>query len=173
MILGFSTIFSKGKGKLAGRQTRFVEKIWESIFWNPSLGTVEEFKEHLIKCKQMNEYKWKNETPKIHTIRQDKANRWKKGNKIHFNINVRAKDMLQFAPVVEVVSTQQIIITYDDVVCEQNCIEPTIKIDGKCLSLDSMEQLAINDGFDNLQDFLEWFSEDFTGKLIHWTDKKY
>jgi hypothetical protein len=35
------------------------------------------------------------------------------------------------------------------------------------------EVIARKDGFDTLEDFLDWFSEDFTGKLIHWTDLKY
>jgi hypothetical protein len=36
-----------------------------------------------------------------------------------------------------------------------------------------LEVIARHDGFDSVNDFLDWFSEDFTGKLIHWTDLKY
>ena len=36
-----------------------------------------------------------------------------------------------------------------------------------------MWQLAINDGFESLKHFFEYFNEDFEGKIIHWTDLKY
>jgi len=36
-----------------------------------------------------------------------------------------------------------------------------------------MEQLAINDGFDCIDDFFAWFNTDFTGKIIWFVDKKY
>ncbi|MFI5142060.1 MAG: hypothetical protein ACHQII_06855, partial [Bacteroidia bacterium] len=36
-----------------------------------------------------------------------------------------------------------------------------------------VEQLAYNDGFDNVEAFLNYFKDGFTGKLIHFTDLKY
>lgn len=36
-----------------------------------------------------------------------------------------------------------------------------------------VEVLAKNDGFSGVKEFFEWFSEDFKGKIIHWTDLKY
>ena len=39
--------------------------------------------------------------------------------------------------------------------------------------LDQMETLAIADGFDSIEDFFKYFTNDFTGKIIHWTDLKY
>lgn len=33
--------------------------------------------------------------------------------------------------------------------------------------------IAVNDGFDNIHDFLSWFNKDFDGQIIHWTDKRY
>ena len=36
-----------------------------------------------------------------------------------------------------------------------------------------MELLSQNDGFDSVQDFLDYFSENFYGKIIHWTDLIY
>lgn len=33
--------------------------------------------------------------------------------------------------------------------------------------------LALNDGFESVKQFFQWFNEPFVGKLIHWTDSKY
>lgn len=38
---------------------------------------------------------------------------------------------------------------------------------------DLIEKIAINDGFDSVDDFFSWFKDDFTGKIIHWTNLKY
>lgn len=36
-----------------------------------------------------------------------------------------------------------------------------------------LEELALNDGFDSAEDFLKFFSVDFQGSLIHWTETRY
>lgn len=104
---------------------------------------------------------------KIHTIREDKKDRWKAGNKIHFVINNRTKNRLQFAPVLPCVSTQKIIIEYSAF------FPPLVAVDGRKLNRWEIKELAINDGFDSVEDFFSWFNEDFTGKIIHWTDCLY
>ena len=55
----------------------------------------------------------------------------------------------------------------------------------KYIYYDEQEQLAFNDGFDNYQEFFEYFHSQiiengkstgnywFKGKIIHWTDFKY
>ena len=48
-----------------------------------------------------------------------------------------------------------------------------VNIDGKWLDDSQIEKLALNDGFDSVKDFFNWFSEDFVGKIIHWTDARY
>ena len=70
--------------------------------------------------------------------------------------------MFRFAPKIPVKSIQQIKIKDD-----------LIYIDGFALSRKEVKQLAINDGFDNVSDFHNYFNEDFIGKIIHWTDFKY
>ena len=132
---------------------------------------------------------------KIHTIREDKPNRWKEGNKIHFAIGIRTKNYCQFKEGV-CKGTQKI-----DIIHKSNVI--TVKIDGKLLgeawkdkegtivcytglrlerindtelkaSSDYiLHDLVANDGFITVQDFFKWFNKDFTGKIIHWTDLKY
>lgn len=37
----------------------------------------------------------------------------------------------------------------------------------------NMLKLAINDGFESIDDFFNYFNEDTTGKIIHWTDLEY
>lgn len=116
---------------------------------------------------------------KLHTIRPDPSNRWKPGAKIHFVINNRTKDRFQFAPVVEVKSVQKIEISSHGVLYdgERTADGPfgkfKVKVDNLLLSYEDAEYLAINDGFKNLAHFLHFFPKQFTGKIIHWTNKTY
>ncbi|WP_120240219.1 hypothetical protein [Marinifilum flexuosum] len=107
--------------------------------------------------------------PKIHTIRVDAKNRWKPGNKIHFVINNRTKNYLQFAPVMTCVSVQDIEIIYPT----EYVNDLIVIIDGRRLSRNEMYELAWNDGFSYLAQFDQYFMEGFKGKLIHWTNLKY
>lgn len=107
--------------------------------------------------------------PKKHTIREDLKNRWKAGNKIHFVINNRSKNYLQFAPVKLCVLIQKIEITY----ASDYANSMVVKVDDKCLNIEEQQQLAWNDGFSCLATFQMYFMQDFKGKIIHWTDLKY
>lgn len=98
---------------------------------------------------------------KIHTIRTDKHNRWRKGNKIHFATGIRTKDYKQFYEGV-CKGTQDIVID-----------GKYITIDGRLLSDNDVIQLAKNDGFDNVGDFYKFFNSYFAGKIIHWGNIKY
>lgn len=155
---------------------KFVEKIWHGLL------------DHNIVSKEVGHDFWYDKNrdwldpspmpPKLHTIREDKSNRWKAGNDIHFVINNRTPERFQFAPVVKCVSVQEIEIKYkhaEDL--------PDVFIDGcdmwkkgqpgikECFK--EIEQLAINDGFDSMLQFFLYFNTDFKGKIIHWTDLKY
>lgn len=167
MILGFST-------QLNGKETFFVEKIQTALrlpYFKDSVG----FSEQHVPPR-MNFYVKSKCKPKLHTIREDKNNRWEVGTMIDFFINVRKKDMFRFAPKVPVVSTQEVLMTYyhSDVI--------QISIDGRELfSYTERLEFAINDGFDCWEDFFNFFypkiklakKECYTVKLIHWTDLKY
>jgi hypothetical protein len=110
---------------------------------------------------------------------------------IDFYINARTKNCLRFAPRVPVTSLQKITFKYKDkeedyhvagTSVDRVCV---IQIDdrfygdayfyqGKLVSgTYTLEPLATNDGFDTVDEFFQWFNEDFTGKIIHWTDLKY
>ena len=163
----------------------FVAKIWLSLWTNKaSKNKVIDFMNQYhdkfsVSALQLGKSKIGELNAKKHTIREDKADRWKVGNKIHFVINPYSKDRFQFAPIIEVISTQNIKIEWSE-----NSTYPFIKIwneKSECILnpldhfdyISQLEDLAINDGFDNFEEFLKYFDKDFEGKIIHWTNEKY
>lgn len=179
MILPFST-------QLNGKPTYFVEKVWEAILTKGIQCNAVELAQ--IGSKALTkEYVIGTNKPKLHTIREDKNDRWKAGTKIDFFINCRQPTMFRFAPVLPVVSTQKIEIVNSGGILNY----ASIYIDGELFlknynphqvikgvkSDDEKEEkiikLAQNDGFDTIEDFLAYFNKDFKGKIIHWTDLKY
>ena len=105
---------------------------------------------------------------KIHTIREDKNKRWKPGRAIHFATGVRTKDYNRFA-VGFCEGIQTIRIHYRNIPKHS----PDIYVDGILLSSDIVVKVAHNDGFNSTYDFNKWFSKDFEGIIVHWTDFKY
>ena len=108
---------------------------------------------------------------KIHTIREDKHNRWKIGMMVqewlHNPRNV-TKNPHQFkTDQVQSIQRIKIIRTSD------HLNETIISVDGRELSQDEVQELAWNDGFENLADFWLWFANGFDGKIIHFTGKRY
>lgn len=161
--------------KLNNKPTYFVEKIWQSLLRDGvemnAVEFTEKFKEvlPLIGKAKIGDY-----PQKKHTIRKDTNNKWKAGNKIHFVINNRTKNRFQFAPIVQCVSTQKIEIYHGDkskpVVFINDTNHSLLR---RALNENEIKDLALNDGFDNESDFFNYFKEDFTGKIIHWTSLKY
>ncbi|TWP28449.1 hypothetical protein ETU09_05865 [Apibacter muscae] len=160
MILPFST-------KINGKPNYFIEKIWRGFLhsrissycmyniynkcYSDAFGEIWDDKIDLL--------------PKIHTIRLDNSNRWKEGNKIHFVINNRTAKRFQFAPVLDCVRIQKIEIIHKN--------KPIVKIDGRELNIYELQRLSSNDCFESVEDFFNYFKEDFKGKIIHWTNIKY
>jgi transcription termination factor Rho len=169
MILGFIT-------KIKDKPTFFPEKILSCMHYDLKIGAkLNEFLnfERLgYKTKQDLINKILSVKPKKHTIRRDEKQRWKFDNWIHFNINVRTVLMYLFAPIIKCKSTQIIEIgklKSTDIWY----LDFAVSVDDVYLSASQIEKLAINDGFDSVEDFFEWFNEDYKGKIIHWTDLKY
>ncbi len=103
---------------------------------------------------------------KIHTIRIDKNNRWKVGMPIQFATGVRTKKYECFKKV-KCVSVQEIELNFWN-------SSPTIIIEGKRISYEQSEELAKNDGFEDLSGLMGFFGiKNIKAKLIHWTDFKY
>lgn len=148
----------------------FVEKIHKALKKDNTLGfTVE----HVPKS--FNFYVFNRCKPKIHTIREDLKDIWKAGKKIHPVIHNRTRGRFQFAPEFVCKATQRIFMTYTYGEIIQ------ISIAGRELTTEQREEFAINDGFENWKDFFEYFypiimkssEQEFTGKVIHFTDFKY
>lgn len=116
---------------------------------------------------------------KKHTIREDKHSRWETGRVIQMATGARTKEYDQFCEAV-CVSVQDIEIKYID-----NRGAVKIIVDGKELGVwhrfmpqktihaHAILMLAINDGFEGVSEFLNWFNRDFKGKIIHWTTLRY
>ncbi|TSE03393.1 hypothetical protein [Aquimarina algiphila] len=177
MNLHCSTTWPDKMGKLKGEQTVFVPQILNSLYHN-GLITADEITDYERRYYETTGLQFLcSERQKPHTIRWDKNNRWKSGMDIHFKIwtgsPYRSKTF-QFAPVLMCTGVQEIEIIYsDEKLSDLYCMEPVVKIDGRPLTLEEVEKLAINDGFTDVQKFCWWFNKDFTGKIIHWTDLKY
>lgn len=116
--------------------------------------------------------------PKIHTIRA--GNRWRVGMMIDFFINTRTINMFRFAPKTPAKHVQNIKIRYiiDPGYPDETMIE--FYIDNKlfCIGykeyvLKKIYDLAINDGFESAEDFLNYFNKEFTGQIIFWAGDKY
>lgn len=178
MTLGFRTKWQIENMPIhmADKPTYFVEKIWQSF---PNDVTHYYFTDYADGFDKVG-YDFSDNAidllPKKHTIREDKKNLWKAGNNIHFVIGNRTKNRFQFAPVIKVKSIQKIVIKpnyrfveYDNT----EVVSSPIKIDNRNLKASEIKALALNDGFDSVEDFFSWFNKDFTGKIIHWTNLKY
>ncbi|WP_040532923.1 ASCH domain-containing protein [Leeuwenhoekiella blandensis] len=113
---------------------------------------------------------------KKHTIREDKKNRWKVGNKIHFATGIRTKAYNQFADgVCTLIEPFEVKYKYEDrkttanVFVNNELLGQAIWFDCKLKSSSfSVDMLSANDGFTRTNDFFDWFDKDFKGKLIHW-----
>jgi hypothetical protein len=155
------------------KRSYFPEKILGSI--KMSKTEKEEVAAQVLTHPDLSADVYLNSHPKIHTIRIDRAERWQKGKDIHFIIHNRSKKRFQFAPVRKVISTQEITISnrYIQKSITGGDDYPMVIVDGEQLNYQKCLELAINDGFKSLNEFMEYFSEDFKGKLIHWTNYKY
>jgi len=177
MTLAFRT-------QIEGKLTHFIEKIWACLYKDTNEIPIIYFNEIVISYIDGAEFvkAKRNGNSKKHTIRKDKGNRWKAGNDIHFVINNRTKKRFQFAPKIQVVTVQifeikykvlkeeTVISIYIDKIFKGKVILVNCKIKESSIAVDI---IAANDGFDSTNDFLEWFSDDFEGKIIHWTNLKY
>lgn len=117
---------------------------------------------------------------KKHTIRTDAHDRWHAGMKMHQSAGVRTKqyrllrmDTCTGTQTIEILWNRNIFflskaIVYVD--CESIGYFYPEKIQ---LTDKKVIELAINDGFETVQDFFKWFNDDYEGKIIHWTNLRY
>jgi len=131
-----------------------------------NLGFKERFKELILSGE------------KIHTIREDSTDRWRKGMKIHFATGIRTTNYNCFKEG-ECINTQKIEFKWKSVNVGKPSEdwEVTILIDNIMLNdINTINELAKNDGFKDIKEFLEWegwHKKNFKGKIIHFTKKMY
>lgn len=175
MTLPFSTKFADGT------PTHFAEKIMSGLVINDIITGREPKSYEYIMHSDFDSRVFLASPPKVklHTIRADKNNRWKEGNKIHGYYHSRTAKMRQIFPVIECVAVQKIEI-------EHTSGFANVAIGGKHFGeiyhhglhdiyeyTNDLETLAHNDGFDSVKSFFQYFNHGFTGKIIHWTNLKY
>jgi len=155
--------------QIENRPTYFSEKIINGLLKSPNVNSI--IKEQVEKYYKNKNGSFHTEKIKIHTIRQDKNNCWYIGQKIHFKEweekPYRSKTN-QFAPILKVTNIETIQIKWN-----KKTKQVFVYINNQLISDEEIIELSKNDGFDNVIDFLEYFSEDFRGKIIHWTNFKY
>lgn len=97
---------------------------------------------------------------KIHSIRGDK--RWRKGMSIQFASGVRTKKYKQWHTG-RATNVQTI---------EIDSQKRTVVLDSFIVNINGVEAIAKNDGFDNVDDFFDFFrKKKGLLYLIHWTDR--
>lgn len=171
MTLSFSTKWPVRMQSCAGQPNFFIQKIWMTIP-GATLGLLSDYYSAYM---DKFGYCWDASQPpraKAHTIRR--GHRWKPGMKIHMAINNLTANRFQFAPIVQCVSVQDIEIKHTGYAPNY----PLVMVhNGKHLinplGYDEICQLAINDGFETIDQFFEYFNEDFEGQIIHWTPLRY
>ncbi|MFV0269446.1 MAG: hypothetical protein ACK5HT_20170 [Draconibacterium sp.] len=175
--LGFSTKWPRHMG---GGDTDFIAKIWQGLF--PLEMSSDEWVPYIKECRDKGlippgknaDECLEGIIPKLHTMRKDPKGLWVPGKKIHMVVFNRTKNRFQFAPVLEVKSTQEVSIKY-----KGGDKYPVVTIDNKRFTandrygVEMLREIAFNDGFNSMDHFFMWFNTNDTYKLIQWTDLKY
>ena len=107
--------------------------------------------------------------PKLHTIRR--TARMKEGTKLSLRVWTGLPYRSPQRAFMETVCTgvQKIHIWHDSFGGRHVVIDDRDEF----LTDDQVKALALNDGFENVDQFFSWFGWDFTGYIIHWHDLKY
>lgn len=166
--------------KINGKPNHFVEKIWQGLLTNNLEFSLFDLPNFLSNVPGLKDYVIGDLPAKLHTIRTDEKDRWKEGRDIHMVINNRTPNRLQFAPVVKCLSVQKIQIKHFEASVEVEIDDEPFGLvyhhgldEGVYEWTNTLEKLAVNDGFDSVEAFFKYFDKDFTGKIIHWTNLRY
>ena len=125
---------------------------------------------------------------KIHTLREDKNDRWKQGRLIQFSTGVRTKKYKQhYEKVCTGIQNVHITLPFTKII--PFAADMNIYINGELLNPLENHSFILNDGFTNELDFMRWFfyekkknrgkitwkqkTDTWRGKIIHWTQLRY
>jgi len=115
---------------------------------------------------------------KCHTIRADRKNPVKPGDRLYLYCGARTKNCFRVLPE-PVTCTKVLPVVFDrsnggwvlyHAKAEAHVLCPAAKIDGQILSRDECEQLARCDGFDSYAEMMGFWDGrlPFHGQIIHW-----
>lgn len=102
---------------------------------------------------------------KIHSMREDRHKRWRVGMSMQLAYGVRTLYYDCFKPNEVCKRIDEVEIKY-----LPGNGTPRVTINGRVLGIMEVVMFAANDGFDSLPDFCEYFHENGTYRLLHWTD---
>lgn len=153
------------------KKTFFIERIWHYFLYESGQSFNHLHQVFLEQYRQKFKSDWDGYpdnivNPKLHTIRWETYGAWKIGKTIHPVINCRTPNRFQFAPELMVKGIQRIWICHT----KEGSF---VKIDGKEINSWTLYNLAINEGFDSVDDFFAYYRNKLYGIIIHWTDLKY
>lgn len=164
MKIGYSDKFQWGE------PTNFRDKIQEGVTQRNQLMYNSQYAKPSVR-------------PKIHTLRTDEKNRWPPlTNTIHHTYFNRSpkEDIFAITPCTGIQlcaivwKSKQIRVLIDGhLYTTYPCPGKEDKISMAWPHVERMRELAWNDGFDSPEQFFRWFSKDWSGKIIHWTNKRY
>lgn len=116
---------------------------------------------------------------KIHTLREDRNKVYKVGTELHMATGVRTKNYFCFNDSHIIRAIQEPVL----IVMDEETGLLSIVVSRRKLVHEQKKMFISNDGFDNVDDFIEWFFPRglngrrkktlWSGRLIHWTDYKY
>lgn len=100
---------------------------------------------------------------KIHTICEDKKQRYKVGMNLQHSTGVRTKKMK--------IHIENLCTRIDNVFI--NPRDQTVSVNNRLLTEFEKQVFIFNDGFDTIEDFWKWFNVPANYRLIQWTKFKY
>lgn len=176
--LKFLQVWPEKMGEWAGGDTWFSEKVVSCMHFknkigaeiNPFLQNRGPFIEYVIAFEG---------DEKLHAIESGK--KYKAGDIAKpISVSPDGKEF-QFAPELKIVSVQDIEISYDrksDPRWAHVVIGGVMGIIFPYLFINeyentSLEAIVENDGFESIDQFFQYFNEDFEGQILHFTDLRY
>ncbi|MEO7212638.1 hypothetical protein [Mucilaginibacter sp.] len=184
MNLGFTE-------KIDNKPNFFVEKIWKGLVAN-ELSDISTYQNYRFDYNEKfnrdwDDIEWEDCREKRHTIREFwknkttglKANKqWQAGNLIHPVIGNRSPNHFQFAPAIPCTGLQMFETNNRfghasfEVLIDGGIFAQLHYGHDEDVNAEGLYQLAINDGFETLEGFVNYFPN-FKGQIIHWTNNRY